>query len=219
MPKAKVAKAKTITMTEDALNSAIEKAASAAAMKAVERYKSSTGVDGDIPEEPKWVRDTKGPTAGKIKFTGKLPPQIDRYLPEQISDWFMEMQTKKVVPYTRELALYQDDKALVPCAANGGLYYGKRPNWLPHPKTDKMRKPLILTRMFIDNRIPGVTNIGRKNNDPGWLIVHVNGRPANFFASELPLGLPKLGGNWAHDKTGDAEPAWNKLPITFSTGE
>jgi len=217
MPKAK---AKTITMTEDDLNSAIEKAAAAAAVKAVERYKESTGVDADIAEEPKWVRDTRGPTAGKIRSTRRdLPAQIDRYLPEQISDWFMSMKDKKVIPYTRELALFQDDKALVPCAANGGLYFGKKPDWVPHPKTEKMRKPLILTRMFIDNRIPGVTNIGKKNNDTGWLIVDLNGRPANFFASELPLGLPRLGGNTAHDTTGDVEPAWNKITITFSTGE
>ena len=205
----------TVTLTQDQLQELISKAAKQAVAEAMARKVDD--LDTDVPlEQPLWQRITKGKLAGLVMYTGKLGPDVDKILPERISDWFMRLEDKTVIPYTKEDALFQDKRGLVPCAANGGLYFCKNNGWKPHPRTGKERLPLILTRRFLDNRGPITRSTGLPSNGNGYTICDRYGRPANFFATELPTGLPGL----RHPVYGEPhEPKWNDLPIRFATEE
>jgi hypothetical protein len=129
-------------------------------------------------------------------------------LPERISDHFLDLRKKVILPYTRERALFQDKWNLIPCAQNGGMYFYKLPDWKPHPKHNTERLPMPLTRKALEARIP-------TQNHNGRLIVDRYGNPAQFFAKELPLGLAS--GFKVRPVGGEPqEPKWNSLPYAHS---
>ena len=217
----KKAKAKTYT-EEDLLR--LSAMAVERAMADREAVEDSASLDPENLKPAEWEMVEKGPNAGKLKYVGphaKLLMGSEKWLPEKISDWFLDMKTKTVLPYTRLRAVMQYKRGYIICASNGGMYFGRKPEWKEHPITDRVRKPLPLTRMMVDYRHAGVNPIITTNfpgNHTGWILCDVNGRPAQLNASELPLGLPRQGGNAPHGDQTNEFPTWNDIPITFSTG-
>ncbi len=176
---------------------------------------SEPGNGADVPDVPMTREEiSKMIAEGIAQGLADAPKrgQKEPRLPERISDFFYDLRSGRVVPYSKRLALGTqmnpsldwEDNQFTPCARNGGMYFLKDTNWKVQPSTGHVRKPIRWKPLY---------DWANSNRNANWILCDRVGTPVTKFAEELPTGLNVTGNDpysipakdWKEGRVPDAQ--------------